>query len=91
MAQAQLMFSEESLSYLKTCGFETVNWCPITKEVRCSLDDKHLLTIKKKRSKTVIILQKGKSTLSIDMKQFESLCDLKESIQLLGSFLQGQS
>ena len=91
MAQAQLLFSEESLFYLQSCGFETVNWRPLSKEVRCGLDDKHFLVIKRKRNKTVLTLIKGKSQLSLDIKQFESFCDLKESILLLASFLQGQS
>lgn len=90
MAQAQLLFSEKSISYLNSCGFKTVNWHPLSKEVHCSLDDNHFLVIKRKQSKIIIILQKGKAQLSLDIKQFESLCDLKESVLLVASFLQGQ-
>lgn len=75
MAQAQVLFTEDSLAYLKICGFESVNWCPLSKQVFCQLYENHFLTIKRKRKKTVVILQKGKSQLSLNLSQFKSLCD----------------
>lgn len=90
MAQAQLLFTKESESYLRNYGFGDVKWQPLFKQIECILDDKHSFVVKRKRNKTVIILRKGTSRLTLNIEQFVSLCDLKESVQLLSSFLEGQ-
>ena len=90
MAQAQLVFTEETLSYLKDYGLTSVQWSPISKQITCQLDDQYTLIVKTKRNKSFVCLRKGASSIRLNISQFLSLCNLKESILLLSAFLEGQ-
>ena len=90
MAQAQLLFTEETLSYLKEYGFKTVKWCPISRQITCQLDDQYTLIVKRKRNKSFVCLRKGASSKRLNISQFLSLCNLRESILSLSTFLERQ-
>ena len=90
MAQSQLEFTEETLHYFQQEGLTSVQWSPILHQISCQLDDKISLVVKKTDTSQYILLKKGTLQIKLSIKQFESLCDLKESIQLLKSFLDGQ-
>lgn len=85
MAEAQLNIDFEG------SGFERIHWSPTLTQVECMIDSKHVIIVKKTKSETVVVLKKGKLCMKIKMNMFESICDLKESIQLIQSFLEGNS
>ena len=91
MAQAQLNFTEDSIDFLKGYGFEHVTWSPVHKSITCQLSNEFSLVIRKARQQTSVTLRKGTQTMSLPYTFLEMFCDLKESIQLLASFLEGQS
>lgn len=91
MAQAQLHFTDESLEILRGYGFENVVWSPVSKTITCQLDDTFSLVIKKTHQNVSIRLRKLTQSMSLPYNLFETLCDLKESIQLLSSFVEGNS
>jgi hypothetical protein len=91
MAQAQLLFSEDTLSYFKQYGFENITWSPVCKEISCTLDNNFTLVLKKRRSRVKLVFKKGKNKLILPTTMFETMCSLKESVELLISFLEGQS
>lgn len=90
MAQAQLEFSDETINYLRGEGFSSVHWSPVLNHVECKIDEKHTLILKKTEKNCYVILKKGKSQVKLTTELFELLCDLKESVLLLKSFLEGQ-
>ena len=91
MAQAQLEFTEESKAYLRQQGFTNVHWSPVSNRIYCELDNKHTIIVKKSQTNIVtIIIKQGNSKVKLSAKLFESLCDLKQSVFLLKSFLEGQ-
>ena len=90
MAQAQIQFTDDSLTFLRERGFKHVSWSPISKTITCVLDDIFSLIIVKRRHKIAFTLRKGTQTISLPYSMISNLCDLKESIQLLHSFLDGQ-
>ena len=90
MAQAQLEFSEDTVNYLRSEGFNSVHWSPLLNNIDCKIDEKHTLILKKTEKNCYVILKKGKSKLKLTTELFKSLCDLKESVRLLQSFLEGQ-
>lgn len=90
MAQAQLEFSEESINYLRGEGFSSVHWSPVLNHIECNIDEKHTLILKKTEKNSFVLLKKGKSQLKLSVELFKSLCELKESVLLLQSFLEGQ-
>ena len=91
MAQAQLQFTNDSLAFLRGYGFNDISWSPVTKTITCKLDDKFSLIIVKRRHKITFTLRKKTQTMSIPYSMISTLYDLKESTQLLYSFLDGQS
>lgn len=91
MTQAQLNFTDETLAFLEGYGLKNVTWSPVCKSITCQLDDTFSLVIYKKRQNIKMTLKKHSQTMSLPFTLLESLCDLKESIQLLCSFLEGQS
>lgn len=92
MAQAQLQFTEDML---KGFGFTHVKWSPLSRTITCQLDETVSLVMYKKRHNISVTLRKrvrkGIQTISLPIAMLETLCDLKESIQLLTSFLEGQA
>lgn len=90
MAQAQLEFSEETKQYLRDVGFNSVHWSPVLNHIECKIDQKHTLILKKTEKNCYVLLKKGKSQLKISVELFKTLCDLKETVILLQSFLEGQ-
>lgn len=91
MAQAQLNFTEESRGYFRECGFISVTWSSMCKTITCELDEGFSMVIRKKRQNIKVTLRKGTQSMSLPYSMIENLCDLKESIQLLSSFLEGKS
>lgn len=90
MAQAQLEFTEEAINFLQQNGLETVQWSPVLHQVYCQLDEKLCLVVKKTEHSSYILLKKGTAQIKLGLQQFKTLCDLKESVLLLKSFLDGQ-
>lgn len=90
MAQAQLEFTEESLQYLQQNGLDTVQWSPVLRQIHCTIDSKLSLVVKKTEHSHHILLKKGCTQLKLSLKQFETICDLKQSVNLLRTFLDGQ-
>jgi hypothetical protein len=90
MAQAQLEFTEEAINYLQQNGLETVQWSPVLHQVYCKLDNKLSLVVKKTEHSYNILLKKGSTQIKLSIDQFRCLCDLKQSVHLLKSFLDGQ-
>lgn len=91
MAQAQLEFSEDTINYLRNEGFNSVHWSPVLNHIECKIDENHSLILKKtEKNCCSVLLKKGKSQLKLSVELFKTLCDLKESVLLLQSFLEGQ-
>jgi hypothetical protein len=90
MAQAQLEFTEETLNYFEERGIQSVQWSPYLHQISCQLDEKLCLVVKKTEHSSYILLKKGTAQIKLGLQQFETLCDLKESVLLLKSFLDGQ-
>ena len=91
MAQAMLNFTDDSLDFLSECGFQHVSWSPVNNSITCQLDDTLSLVIYKRKQQISLTLRKQSQTMSLPYSILETFCDLKESIQLLASFLDGQS
>ena len=90
MAQAQLEFTEETLNYLNKNGFQTVQWSPILNHIKCEVDNKLTLVVKKTEHHLYILLKKGTLQLKLSVEQFRTMYSLQESVLLLKSFLDGQ-
>ena len=89
MAQAQLNCSKDMLSLLRGYGLKHLSWSPVHQTITCQLDDMFSIVIRKTGKCMNITLKKGTQTMSLSSDMFEKCCDLKESIQLLASFLEG--
>ena len=85
MAQAQLMFTEESLQLLN--GFESAQWHPTLKKIVCCFGE-YTINLKLKRKRLYVHLKKHLYIIRLELAQFLSLCDLKESVLSLASFLE---
>ena len=88
MAQAQLDFAE-NISFVDNIDFDKITWTPTRKIITCTLCNGYVLLLKRKRHQIKICLKKGTKEMNIPFVIFETLCDLKESLQLLASFLEG--
>ena len=64
MAQAQLLFTADTLSYMNDVGFKNVTWSPVRNEIVAELPDRFILKLKKK----LLFLNKTK-VLFIPLKQ----------------------
>ena len=60
-------------------------------EITCLLNEQQCLTVKKTKHSTSVILKEGQKRFKISMDVFETLCDLKQSVQFLASFLDGNT
>ncbi len=89
MAQAQLDDKHLEI-YRCVDGFEAVVWLPKSNIVNCIIDSEHTMTVKRKGRKTYVFIKKGTAIVRVRMEIFEHICDLKESIALICSFLEGQ-
>ena len=83
MAQAQLTCNVQ--------GFETVQWSPISKQVECVLDSNFSIIVKNTKGGIDVVLKKGYRCIKMDLEIFEAMCDVKESVQLVHSFVEGNT
>ena len=91
MTQAQLDVLKYKLNTLGD-GFATVNWKQNDDSIDCSLNEKHRIVVKKgKKTCITILLYTGKKYISLPLDVFETVCDLKVSVELLAAFLEGHT
>jgi hypothetical protein len=91
MAQAQLMFTSDTLQHFEERGFQNLIWSPIRREITCYLPNEYILVLKKRRSQIKCYLRVKNRRIQLPLTVVETLCDLKESILMLSSFLEGHS
>jgi hypothetical protein len=89
MAQAQLGIN---FTMVNAEGRITnIKWHPKHAKIICILNDDSSLVLTRAKQKTVLTLHSGRKSVDISMDQYEAMCDLKVGIQLLQSFLEGNS
>ena len=79
MAQAQLLFTADTLSYMNDVGFKNVTWSPVRNEIVAELPDRFILKLKKKREVKLYLI-KGNKTVKLPSLVFELFCHIKESV-----------
>lgn len=60
MTQAHMLFTDETLSYMREVGFENITWSPIRAEITCELSAEYVLVLKKRRKQIKFYLKKEK-------------------------------
>jgi hypothetical protein len=68
-----------------------VKWYPKDEKIICDLNDDTSLVLTRSKQEHVLTLCNGRKSMVITMDQYEIMCDLKLGIQLLQSFLEGNS
>jgi hypothetical protein len=68
-----------------------IKWHQKDAKIICILNDDSSLVLRRAKQKTVLTLYNGRKSVDISMDQYEAMCDLKVGIQLLQSFLEGNS
>lgn len=86
MAQAQLNAAHFSLTENGIC---CLSYQFNRKQITCCLDENQSVIIRRSNHSTDIILKIGQKRITLPLDLFETLCDLKISIKLLSSFLEG--
>ena len=86
MAQEQMLFTEDTLAYFNSFGLNNVCWSPVCKEIITELPDRYILNLKKNTKRNQVV-SKGQQKITIPFEIFDLFCHLKESVQLLSSFL----
>ena len=84
------MFQNNKLNTIEEEGFSKVCWMPGDNSINCVLDENHTIVVKRMKNRTSVLLYKGKKYISLPIEAFETVCDLKVSVQYLSAFLEGQ-
>lgn len=81
MAQAQVNASLRD-------GFRSLQWNPKDCNIKCELNRFCSIKVEKKKDNVFIVMQEATSPrIKLTMDTFENLCELKESILFLMSFV----
>lgn len=64
-----------------------VNW-KAKRKIKCVIDAVHFVTVSKRKNRYYIKLRKGKRDISLSPEMWNTLCDLKETVQLCCTFLE---
>ena len=83
MTQTQVDLCKEAYR----CDFDTLETNLLKKEVCYNIDECSKVIIKKRGKQTYIQLISGGKKLKIDKSLFNKLCNLKESVLFLYSFI----
>jgi hypothetical protein len=89
MAQAQL-----GINFTLTNAegrITDIKWHPKDTKLICILNDDSSLVLTRAKQKTALTLHNGRKSVDISMDQYKAMCDLKVGMQLLQSFLEGNS
>lgn len=87
MAQSQLDDHEMCWTL---AGFKALEWLPQYVVIHCAVDSEHTITLKREGKTTHVFINNGIGGVRLDMDTFNNICDLKESVSLLCSFLELQ-
>lgn len=71
-------------------GFDAVEWLPKSCSVHGVIDGEHSMTVKRKGRNTYVFINKGTVRIRLHMDMFENIYNLKESIAIISSYLDGQ-
>lgn len=83
MAQLQIDLWKEAYQ----CDFDSLHTNLLKREACCTIDENHRVVVKKRGKQTYIQLVSGGKKLKIDENLWSKLCNLKESVLFLYSFI----
>ena len=82
--------TQAQLDLYKINGIISVDYQAEKKKVTCRLEDGTSMIVKIWRGEPVLIVKKGIDTIRIPLNVYESICDVKYSLLLFKSILEGQ-